>query len=83
MKFRVGKFNAEKVEVIPRIFSPQTDENGKIKYIVDDKEISSLKDLFALVDNDKTAIVIYPRGIPLDANDYKDAVIAVPLWIEC
>ena len=73
MKFRVGKFIAEKVEVVPKIFSPQKDE----------KEISSLKDLFGLVDNDKTAIVIYPRGIPLDVEDYEDAVIAAPLWIEC
>ena len=42
MKFRVGKFIAEK--------------------------------------NDNTAIVIYPRGIPLDVEDYEDAVFAVPLW---
>lgn len=80
MKFRVGKFIAEKVEVAPKIFSPQKDENGKIEYTVNDKEITSIKDLMALVDNDKAAIVIYPRGIPLDVEDYEDAVFAVPLW---
>ena len=47
---------------------------------MNDKEITSIKDLMALVDNDKTAIVIYPRGIPLDVEDYEDAVFAVPLW---
>ncbi len=82
MKFRVGKYG-QKVKVNIEPISPQRDENGEIKYIVDEKEISSLKDLFALVDNDKTAIVIYPKGIPLDREDYDGAVVAAPLWIEC
>lgn len=79
MKFRVGKFIAEKVEVIPRIFSPQKDENGKIEYTVNDKEITSIKDLMALVDDDKTAIVIYPKGFPLGQKDYKNAILMMPL----
>nr|DAP42309.1 MAG TPA: hypothetical protein [Caudoviricetes sp.] len=79
MKFRVGKFIAEKVEVIPRIFSPQRDENGEIEYTVNDKEITSIKDLMALVDDDKTAIVIYPKGFPLGQKDYKNAILMMPL----
>lgn len=79
MKFRVGKFIAEKVEVIPKIFSPQRDENDEIEYTVSDKEITSIKDLMALVDDDKTAIVIYPKGFPLGQKDYKDAVLMMPL----
>lgn len=65
MKFRVGKFIAEKVEVIPRIFSPQIDENGEIEYTVNDKEITSIKDLMALVDDDKTAIVNLSKRISI------------------